>query len=100
MTVTIASLHARLVRQARIGWTTERVMRLAAALRISIYELCAMAGLFARNEVATRALTNDWPHSVCLHFSNFEDEYERLNGIDPATTIPSKVQLCREIKRR
>lgn len=89
----IQFLRSRLIRTARIGWTTERVMGLAASLRISIFELAAMAGMFRGVEAA--ALRNTWPDCVCLHFANFEDEYERMNGVTPC--LVTKRKLCRVV---
>lgn len=83
--------EARLRRMGRIGWNTRRVTQLAATLRVSIYQLCAMAGMFERWQVTDCTLRDQWPDPVCLHFSNFEDAH----AVKAGQTIPNPLDRLR-----
>lgn len=54
------------------NWDNARVLVLAKTLRVTIRELCAMAGEFSKARIKKNLHHKEWPLPIALHFERME----------------------------
>lgn len=77
-----------------------RVGRICQTLRCTIYELCAMSGLFNRSRIKQiQEKRKFWPTELALHFYRLESYYlERKLG-NPTLPDPGQREAARILHR-
>jgi hypothetical protein len=49
-------------------WTNAKICQVASIFRCTVHELCAVAGLFDRKEIARHLKENKWPLYLAIQF--------------------------------
>lgn len=89
----VTLLRKRYKDSGLMGWDDQRVSRLCRMLKITVYDLCAMAGEFRRSVVKSHWARQEWPVPLTLHFARYEAVFFKQPLVDDITAA----QLINEV---
>lgn len=98
--VTIIKVHYEMFQLKR--WNNARVARLCRTMRVTAFELAALAGVFNKNSVhALRRAgeTEPWPPPIALHFAKMERFANELVFKSGSAPDPQDAQLANVLSR-
>ena len=84
-TVKVARIRMAHTKMGHDDWNNRRVWALATMLNVTIYELCAIAGVYDPGTVARHWKRGRWPVTMAIHFFNMQQYFMQQYGRPKAT---------------